>query len=251
MKLKVVLKMGSPFIYSGEVPLDGTFSFLIGAKEGFPLEKLDGTFDWFGYELPISRYGYLKRIGAYIKREKYKGGFFYRISVLFGKNAVKSSTKIFRKAPVLKGKFLESNLSEQDYLRIMSSGKMRSIVRPLQIYGAEEVWFYADVVEGREEEFAEIVMQSRETGIGKKTGHGYGQVKEVFVEEAEEYDGLFVEVEGGKIPSRPLPEEYETELPDRFYPVKLYSSLLPPYYLPVKTERMFFCYPLPLLGGEK
>ena len=246
MKLKITLMMKTPFVYSPSVPLDGTLSFLIALRRGFDLEGKQGEFEWGNFSLPVGKYGYLLDLEKYLRVEEIGEKRFFRISVPFAEKVKVGYTKIFRKVPSFTGKFAESNLAKSDYLRIMGSGKMRGIVRPIKTFYAKEIWFYADVVDGKEEEFVELVELFKESGIGKKTTHGYGEVEEVVVEETDEFDGLFVKMRNGNIPSRPLPEEIEVKLPEGFYPVKLYSSLLPPYYLPVSMAKTTFCYPQPL-----
>ena len=252
MRLKVILELTSPFIVTPYLPVDGILSFALAVKTGFKLKDKAGSFRLGGLELPVSKYGYILELP--IEKITYgNGNWFYAVSVLFG-SARRTERRIFRKFPNIGREiFKEYSLYRSNYSSVVGSGKMRAMVRPITAYECGEVYFYASVPDDRVEEFAEIVETLKHTGIGKKTTHGYGSVKDVFIEEVEEeeFDGLFVKAEAGMLPARPIPVEMKPEimLPEGYYPLELYTSVLPPYYLPTKMERCYFCYPYPLVAS--
>jgi hypothetical protein len=257
MKVKVELYLSSPFAFRPETPVDGLLSYLLAGCRDYDLRKEEGTFLWGNLELPLSVYGYVKDLP--IRKVEYDNGFFYAVSVLFGR--VKMEKKvIYRKFPnYLRVYELLPSADKKFPIRKatkltdrMGSGKIRGMQVPLEVFSAKRVWFYADVLDDRIDEFVDLIEAVKYTGIGKKTGHGYGQVERVEIIpeddfEGESYDGLFVETEErGRIPARPLPLADNFVLPEGCYLLELYASVLPPYYLPVKLERCMFVYPYPM-----
>ncbi len=241
MWLEVVLRPKTPLIIDPFAPADGILSFAYAVSTGFKYKNENGRVKIGKLSLPKSQFQYILELP--IEKEGIPdGSWFYRISVLFPKREIrKVETNIIRRPDYTNPYIREANknLQVNKNTQADKKGKFKTFKIPISAVYSEEFVFYADVPEERLEEFEETVFVLERTGIGKKTGFGFGQV-EVEVRETE------VEIRKLTIEDRlirPVPINYLEREPE----IEIYKSILPPYYLPVDMRIMGFS-PTPLLS---
>ena len=234
MWLEVTLRPKTPLIIDLFAPADGILSFAYAVSTGFKYRNEKGRVKVGKLFLPKSQFQYILELP--IEKEGMPdGSWFYRISVLFTRGEIrKVETNIIRRPDYTNPYIREANknLQVNKSTQADKKGKFKTFKIPISAVYSEELVFYVDVPEEKLDEFEEAVFILEKTGIGKKTGFGFGQV-EVEVRETE------VEIKKLTIEDRlirPVPIEYLEGEPE----MEIYKSVLPPYYLPVDLRVLGF-----------